>query len=123
MAVKVVDASAIAAILFNEPDAPKVVAAIADDALVAPSLLAYEIASVCLKKIRLHPERHDLYRSSMLLLSRLDVQMDPVNMDAAVVLAAATRLSVYDACYLWLARTLRAELVTLDKPLAAAARK
>lgn len=69
MAVKVVDASAIAAILFNEPDAPKVVAAIADDALVAPSLLAYELASVCLKKIRLHPDRHDLYRSAMLLFA------------------------------------------------------
>ena len=65
----------------------------------------------------------NLMRSSMLLLSRLDVQVDPVNMDAAVVLAAATRLSVYDACYLWLARTLRAELVTLDKQLAAAARR
>jgi predicted nucleic acid-binding protein len=35
-------------------------------------------------------------------------------------LAEATGLTAYDASYLWLARALGAELVTLDRKLAAA---
>jgi predicted nucleic acid-binding protein len=35
-------------------------------------------------------------------------------------MAKATGLSAYDASYLWLAGTLDADLVTLDKKLAAA---
>jgi predicted nucleic acid-binding protein len=37
-------------------------------------------------------------------------------------LAAATGLTAYDASYLWLARRLGADLVTLDKQLAKAER-
>ena len=33
-----------------------------------------------------------------------------------------TKLTVYDASYLWLARHMQADLVTLDRELAAAAR-
>jgi predicted nucleic acid-binding protein len=39
----------------------------------------------------------------------------------ALALAEATGLKAYDASYLWLARELAAELVTLDRRLAAAA--
>ncbi len=48
MPVKVIDASAVAAVLFNEPDAEKVLDQIAGDSLVAPSLVTLELASVCL---------------------------------------------------------------------------
>ncbi len=45
-----------------------------------------------------------------------------VDADAALRLAAATGLSVYDASYLWLARERDADLITLDRRLAAAYR-
>lgn len=46
MPVKVVvDASAIAAVLFGEPEAPKVAERLGDSALLAPTLFSYEIAS------------------------------------------------------------------------------
>ena len=45
----------------------------------------------------------------------------PVDQAGVVVLATATGLTAYDASYLWLARHLQAELVTLDRRLAAAA--
>ena len=54
--VRVVDASAFAAILFGEPEAEEVVARLQGSRLAAPALLPYEIASVCLKKIRRHPD-------------------------------------------------------------------
>ena len=43
-----------------------------------------------------------------------------VDHDGALKLAVTTGLTAYDASYLWLARKLGAELVTLDKQLAKA---
>ena len=42
---------------------------------------------------------------------------------AVLDLAERTGLTAYDASYLWLARELKAELVTLDRKLAAAEAK
>jgi len=120
MPVKVVDASAVAALLFNEPDAGRVVGRIAGHALVAPDLLRFEVASVCLKKIRTDPRRREALLAAFRLLERLDVDWTHVDLDGAVELADETGLTVYDACYLWVARLLGCELVTLDKRLAAA---
>ena len=44
MAVKVVDASALAALLFDEPEAKAVADRLEDGNLVAPALLSFEIA-------------------------------------------------------------------------------
>jgi uncharacterized protein with PIN domain len=46
--VKVVDASALAALLFGEPEADLVAGQLDGARLVAPSLLAFELANVCL---------------------------------------------------------------------------
>ena len=45
-----------------------------------------------------------------------------VSIDAVSALALQTGLSGYDAAYLWLARSLDVELVTLDRKLARADR-
>jgi len=55
MAVKVVDASALAALLYDEPEAGAVADRLENGNLVAPPLLTFEIASVCLKKLRNSP--------------------------------------------------------------------
>ncbi len=47
-----------------------------------------------------------------------EVAVDPAG---ALALAVETGLTVYDASYLWLARQMRAELVTLDQQLVKAA--
>ncbi len=57
------------------------------------------------------------------LRGRLGVQDVAVDHDAVVALALTTGLTTYDASYLWLARQLGAELVTLDRQLDAAAVK
>jgi hypothetical protein len=54
---------------------------------------------------------------------RLGLEEIAVEHDKALELAAATGLTAYDASYLWLARELGAELVTLDRRLANAARR
>ena len=49
------------------------------------------------------------------------IQAHDVDSREVVLLAERMRLSAYDASYLWLARRLNCELVTLDTDLAAAA--
>jgi predicted nucleic acid-binding protein len=121
MAVKVVDASAIAALLFGEPEAEAVAAQLADARLVGPALLGFELANVCLIKARRHPEQRLALTAAFGLRDRLAVEEIAVDHAGALELAAATGLTAYDASYLWLARELGADLVTLDKQLSKAA--
>ena len=93
---------------------------LADARLVAPALLGFELANVCLVKSRRYPERRPALRAAFELRDRLAVEEVAVDHQGALDLAAATGLSAYDASYLWLARRLDAELVTLDKQLAKA---
>jgi predicted nucleic acid-binding protein len=119
---KVVDASAVVALLFNELTQEEVVARLRGASLYAPSLLAFEVGSACLKKIRAAPGERRGLLSAFSLLDALSISTQAVDLGEALLLAEQTRLSVYDASYLWLARALSAELVTLDDKLAAAAR-
>jgi predicted nucleic acid-binding protein len=118
MVVKVVDASAIAALLFDEPDADAVSALLADARLVAPALLDFELANVCLLKCRRHPDRQEALRQAFQLRNRLSIEEIAVDREATLDLAVQTGLTAYDASYLWVAREMRAELVTLDRQLA-----
>ena len=118
--VKVIDASALAALLFGEPESDAVAERLQGVELAAPPLLGFELATVCLVKARRYPERRDLLKSALHLASRLAIEMVAVDSREARALAEATGLTPSDASYLWLARKLGCELVTLDAKLAAA---
>lgn len=120
--IKIVDASALAALLFGEPDGERLAGRLAGAPLAAPALLPFEVANVCLIKMRRHPASRDRLRAAFAMLSRMAIDIVAVDRDEALSLADATGLTVYDASYLWLARELGGELVTLDKRLQASAR-
>jgi len=116
----VVDASAIAAVVFNEPSSDDVVARLGDARLIAPSLLPYELANVYVIKVRRYPDQKAGLDQAFSLLGSLDIELVAVSADGAGALACETGLTAYDAAYLWLARRLGLELVTLDRKLGAA---
>lgn len=116
----VADASTVAALLFGEPDAEEVVAALDGKSLAAPTLLRYEVANVCVRKARRYPGRRDGLLRALGLLPRLGIEEVQVPAAEAVELAEDAGLTAYDAAYLWLARRLDTELFTLDRELAAA---
>jgi predicted nucleic acid-binding protein len=120
MAVKVVDASALGALLFGEPDGAAVAQRLREASLVAPALLPFEVANICVKKMRRHPDQRDRLVVAYGMLHRMEV--DAVEVDHGEVLGLAERsgLTAYDASYLWLARRMGSELVTLDRKLEAA---
>lgn len=118
--VKVVDASALAALLFAEPEAEEIAVRLKEARLAAPSLIDFELANVCVTKMRREPNKREAISAAFRLAPRLKVKTVAVDHAAIVNLAETTGLTAYDASYLWLARTLDAELLTLDRKLAAA---
>lgn len=121
MPVKVVDASALAALLFGEPEGPAVATRLENGELIAPALLGFEVANICLKKMSRHPNHRDALLEAFAIFRRMAIEMVEVDHDDIVRLAEDAGLTAYDASYLWLARQHRGELVTLDKRLNRAA--
>lgn len=121
MAIKVVDASALAALVFQEESAEQIQELLADAVLVAPALLQFEMANVCRTKLRQYPELREQLLDQFTAQTRMAVEICETDHLAVLSLAERFSLSTYDASYLWLAHELGVELVTLDRRLARAA--
>ena len=103
--------------MFGEPKAEDVARQLGGATLAAPTLLRYEMASICLKKLARHPEQRSGLLEMLDHFERMDLREIPVGTDDMRVLAENQGLTAYDAAYLWLATALDAELVTLDSAL------
>lgn len=120
MAAKVVDASALGAVLFGEAEGPKVADWMQGAPLYAPSLIRFEIANVCVTKLRRSRDQREALLTSFAMLDDVEMEIVDVDLRRVVDMAERFNLTACDASYLWLAVTLGAELVTLDARLAAA---
>lgn len=119
MNATVVDASALAAVLFDEPEAEPVIASVGER-LLAPTLIRYELASVCTTRLIRYPQLRDETLSRYRLLDQLALETSEPDWSELPMLAERWALSAYDAAYLQLALDRGAALVTLDARLAAA---
>ena len=119
----VVDASAIGALLFGEPEKPWVEAQTDDAELIAPSLLIFELGNICWKKLQRLPAQVSIILPAWnaWCASSL-VRAEPTDPVQTILLARDHGLTFYDASYLWLARYRTADLVSLDVKLVCAAR-
>lgn len=116
----VVDASALASIIFGEPEGPDMARYLDEETLIAPALLDYEIANIGLKKIHRQPDRMPEILAALDQAGGLNIERVPVPPLGLLALASSTGLTAYDAAYLWVAISRDAELVTLDHQLARA---
>jgi len=114
----VMDCSALAGIVFQEPWQDQALQRIAGRTLHAPGLLPYEITSVALKKLR-RGEAHAADGLEQAL--GMDIELHDMNLQEVCALANRYQLSAYDAAYLWLAAELKAPLATFDEKLGTAA--
>jgi len=122
MGAKVVDASALSALIFGEPAAEAIAEELGEDSLLAPALIEYEIGNTCWKKMRRHPASADSLREAFKLLPRLDLSLHDPEPQQVLALAIERGVTYYDASYLWLAESLRLPLVSLDQKVLAARR-
>jgi predicted nucleic acid-binding protein len=107
-------------VLHDEPEAPAVVAG-CRGRLLAPTLLPYEIASVCRTKMLRSPGDAERILACHAGLPSIGVTLVEPDWIDLPRLAARWALSVYDAAYLQVALREGAPLITLDVRLAAAA--
>ena len=114
----VVDASALAAMVFGEAEGRTIAAHLESETLIAPSLIDCELVNVALKRVRRNPGL--AVQIGLSLAAALQMPLTRVAVPGldVLVLASETGLTAYDAAYLWLARSRDCELVTLDKGLA-----
>ena len=117
----VADASALAAVIFEEDGASEVRDRLQGASIWAPELLKLELANTALKKARRNPERAPeiFARLGDFKELRRGIQWHDVHPVDVAILASLTGLSAYDASDLCLAGWLEADLVTLDRRLAA----
>ena len=122
MHVRIVDASALGALVFGEPTAGEIAKTLGDSPMAAPALLWFELASICLHKIKAHPAQRDQILKAFMMAEKLAIEIVEVDQGAVVNLADEIGLTTYDASYLWLARHLKGELITLDSKMQRAAK-
>ena len=89
-AVKVVDASALAALLFGEKEAEAVAASLEGARLTALALLGFELANVRLTKMRRHPAQREALRAAFRLADRLAVETVAVDHGAIYNVCSAS---------------------------------
>jgi predicted nucleic acid-binding protein len=117
MPIRVVDASALGALVFGEPKAERVAELLSDGSIVAPALVWFELASICLKKLKAHPKQTKVIFEVFDYASRLAIEIVEVDHSSVIELASDKGITTYDASYVWLAHQLRAELITLDEKM------
>jgi predicted nucleic acid-binding protein len=120
MSRKVVDASAILAVLLDEPESELVSRRLDGHDLAAPLLLVFEVLNTCAVKTKKYPAKRDTFVRALQAFRRFDVFLEEIDPEEVFDLALRHKLTGYDASYLWLSKQMDAELVTLDAELIAA---
>jgi predicted nucleic acid-binding protein len=97
--VAVVDASALAAVAFLEPDGRAIKDRLDRCQLAAPYLLAYELTNTALVKLRRHPDQAAVIRAGLagVLAEDFAIYWSDVDHQAVLELAGRERLTAYDA--------------------------
>lgn len=113
----VVDASALGAIMFDEPEGPALAAQLEGETLLAPALLDFEIVNLAVTKARRRPDLTERILVSLVAALTVPISRVEISGPDVFALARSTGLTAYDASYLWLARSRDLELVTLDAAL------
>jgi uncharacterized protein with PIN domain len=88
MAVKVIDASSLVAIMFDEPEAERIAPELEGATLVAPTLLGFEIVNVCLTKLRRHPDRRVGILQAFVLQGGLTIETAEVDHPSVLALSS-----------------------------------
>jgi predicted nucleic acid-binding protein len=111
----VTDASALLAVVLDEPERRSIIEATEGAALMAPSALPFEIGNALTAMHKRGRIRQDAVLSAWSATQRIPVQLVSVEVEAAIALALANGIYAYDAYYLHCSLSRRRPLITLDR--------
>lgn len=117
----VLDASAILAVLLNEPERDSIITSSKGTRLLAPESLPCEIgnavSALIKRKTLTIAQGVSVYHG----FSGIPIRFVPIDFPEAIRIAGEDNLYAYDAYVLQVAQSFQAPLMTLDRRLAAAA--
>lgn len=116
--IRIVDASAVGAVLLVEPEADWVNAQTDGEELYASPLLPFEVGNIFWKRLRSPTaDVEGLMAIWSAWTESLPLRLVPSNATSVQRLARQTGLTFYDASYVQLALELDGDLISLDKRL------
>ena len=122
--IRIVDASAIGAVLLVEQESAWVTEQTDGSELIGPAILPFEVGNICWKRLRRSPADTDRVMAIWSAWSAsLPVRLVMPDPTYTLRLAYETGLTFYDASYVRLAQDYDADLVSLDAQLVRVARR
>lgn len=119
----VIDASALLAVLLNEPERQIIIESTKGASLVAPSSLVYEIGNALSALMRRRSITIAESVAAYHAFARIPVRLIEPDMQAALLVSGEENIYAYDAYFIACAERLGLPLLTLDKRLADTALK
>lgn len=113
--IVVIDASALLAVILDEPERAFLLGATLGVHLVAPAALPFEIANALVGMHRRHRLSIAEAQDAWQLFTRVQVELLETDLRATLDLALERGTYAYDALYLLLAKSTALPLVTLDR--------
>jgi predicted nucleic acid-binding protein len=109
-----VDASAIMAVIVEEPNKEKVINLTKNAIVLSPNMITYEIANGLTKMMK----RKIIGKENMVILykyfKKINIKFIEIDIEKALEIAMEYNIYAYDACYLESANRLKLPLLTFD---------
>ena len=111
------DASAIMAIILNEPNKDVVIKLTKGSTLLTPEMISYEIGNALISLYKRHKLQEkdviDAYHDFM----KIPIRTLDVDMERALRISCKYNIYAYDAYYLETAKRMKLPLITFDVPM------
>ena len=113
----VIDASAILAVIVDEPERERIIELTTGHNLVGPGSIPWEIGNAFSSMLKQHRLSIEAVKRGLGIFQTIPIRYLAVDMDNALLIAHENRLYAYDAYFLDCAARHAAPLLTLDRPL------
>jgi len=119
----ITDASAILAVIVDEPERAGIIEMTAGHNLMGPGSIPWEIGNAFTSMLKQHRLEIEEVKRGLIIFQSIPIRYLAVDLDNAVSIAHANNLYAYDAYFLDCASRHSAPLLTLDRQLRRAADK
>jgi predicted nucleic acid-binding protein len=111
------DASAIMAIILNEPNRDKVINLTKNTVLLSPEVISFEIGNALISLYKKHKLSTDEVLAAYKNYASIALRIIKVDIEKALKIACKYNIYAYDAYYLETAFRLKLPLITFDGPM------
>jgi predicted nucleic acid-binding protein len=111
------DASAIMAIILNEPNKDLVIKLTKGATLLSPEMISYEIGNALISLYKRHKLKEKEVIDAHNDFMKIPIRTLAVDMEKALKISCKYNVYAYDAYYLEMAKRLKLPLITFDVPM------